>query len=91
MLNIDIGNPVEETVTLSYLKTLPMFGSVDWVNAGWDKMGPRGLFQVGRGSKEELLSFIEEEKKAIIIETLPRANKENTTFRFQGVAVIVDD
>jgi len=87
MFNIDIGEPTEE-VTLAYLRSLPMFGSAEWLTNEYSKEGTRALFCLDLYSKEEMLELFIKLREILLVETLPpRAKEANDTFRFVGVNV----
>lgn len=90
MFNFDIGKPKEETVTLSYLKTLPMFGSVIWMDNERNQVRARALFRLNSYSKKEMLELFVELKEALLVETLPRSKMDNDSFCLKGVNVITE-
>ena len=81
--------PKAENVTISYLKSLPMFGSEEWLGS-YFKIRTRALFRLGVHSKNDMLQMFKEERMALLIETLPKANGDNDSFRLVGVNVIVE-
>lgn len=86
MFNLNI-EPEAESVTLSYLKMLPMFGSIDWFMGDFRKVRTRALFRLDLYSKEQMLSMFKDLRMALLVETLPRANGSNDAFRLKGVNI----
>ena len=69
MRNIDIPLPREDFITLSNLKALPAFGSLEWSKISFD-IGTKALFILGDNTKGVILDYCKEEGQSIIVETV---------------------
>lgn len=67
--NMDIPMPREDFITLSDLKSLPAFGSLEWSKVCFD-IGTKALFILGQSTKEAMLGYCKDEEESIIVETV---------------------
>lgn len=109
IFNIDLGPPnndendgkQEESkkpkleVTLSYLRTLEMFGSLEWFDGGKAiHIGSRGLFAIGNAlCKEDVINIAIAGRITFIVEiiALERLPEEKTIVQLLPAYVIIDE
>lgn len=88
------ANRPKMEVTLSYLLTLEMFGSLEWFNSGRGlTIGSKALFVVGdKISKEETIMIAIQERTTLIVEVVAMENEpdERLVFQVCPVHVVID-
>ena len=87
--NIDIPMPRENFITLSDLKALPAFGSLEWSKVSFD-IGTKALFIIGTSTKEGMFDLSKEEGKAVIVETIAVKNGVVQLY-LKSMYVIIDE
>jgi hypothetical protein len=103
--NIDIGQPLgdgdenpkeyklpaKEKVKLSYIKTLPLFGTLGWYRKGgaWTP-GAKSIFTIGNACRQDAIDWAIEQKEALIVETIG-CEDEKVIFHIIPVHVLIDE
>lgn len=103
--NIDIGPPIDdgnenpkefrlparEKMNLSYIRTLPLFGTLGWYKSGGPfTPGAQSIFTIGSACRQDAIDWAIEEKEALIVETVALED-EKIIFHIIPVHVLIDE